>query len=140
MSVTLNPYVSFRNTAREAGEFYKSVFGGELTVSTFAEGGMVDDPEDADLVMHSALTTPNGLVLMIADTPKHMDVTQGGNIAVSLSGDDVEALTGYWNALMDGGSKLVELEKAPWGDYFGMGADKYGVDWLVNISGSETPA
>lgn len=136
MPTRLNPYLSFRDDAREAMEFYKSVFGGELTVSTFGEFGASDDPAEKDKVMHAQLESPGGLVLMGADTPNSMDYTRGDNISVSLSGDDDAELTGYWEKLSESGTVQEPLSKAPWGDSFGMCADKYGVNWLVNISGS----
>lgn len=136
--VTLNPYLNFRDNAREAMEFYHSVFGGELTSSTFADFGQADDPADADKIMHSQLEAENGLVLMAADTPSSMpDPGSGGPISISLSGDagDDAALRGYWQKLLDSGSEIVPLEVAPWGDAFGMCTDRYGITWLVNIGG-----
>lgn len=73
MATILNPYISFHTNAREAMEFYQSVFGGELTLSTFAEFGDMGVPADeANNIMHAQLTTPNGLTLMGADTPSTM--------------------------------------------------------------------
>ncbi|WP_022893774.1 VOC family protein [Agromyces subbeticus] len=138
--VTLNPYLNFRDNAREAMEFYHSVFGGELTSSTFADFGQADDPADADKIMHSQLEAENGLVLMGADTPSSMpDPGSSGPISVSLSGDagDDATLRGYWQKLLDSGSEIVPLEVAPWGDAFGMCTDRYGITWLVNIGGPE---
>ena len=134
--VNLNPYISFRDDAREAMTFYRSVFGGDLDVMTFADGGMPHDPAEADRVMHAQLEAPLGLVLMAADTPSGMEHSPGGNIAISLSGDDEPALTGYWDALSSDGTVHIALQKAPWGDSFGMCADRFGVRWMVNISGS----
>jgi PhnB protein len=88
--------------------------------------------------MHSVLTAPNGIVFMCSDTPSHMDYSPGNNISMSLSGDDETTLRGYWEKLLEGGELGVPLEKAPWGDSFGMLNDKFGIHWLVNISG--TPA
>jgi PhnB protein len=136
MPTRLNPYLSFRDNAREAMEFYRSVFGGELTVSTFGEFGASDDPAEKDKVMHSQLESPSGLVLMGADTPDSMDFTSGGNISVSLSGDDEDELTGFWQKLSDGGTVQEPLSKAPWGDSFGMCTDRFGINWLVNIAGT----
>jgi PhnB protein len=136
VTVLLNPYLNFRGQARAAIEFYQSVFGGELTISTFGDFQMSHDPAGADLVMHSQLTADNGFVLMVSDTPSDMDLTPGTNFGVSLSGDDEELLRGYWNKLVDGGTASVPLEKAPWGDSFGMCTDKFGTSWLVNISGA----
>lgn len=135
MTVRLNPYLSFGNVARQAMEFYQSVFGGELAVSTFADFGMSDDPSEADKVMHSMLEAPNGLVLMGADTPSNMEYIAPAGVSISLSGDDEAALRGYWEALSASGTVAEPLEVAPWGDAFGMCVDRYGVTWMVNIAG-----
>ena len=136
MTTRLNPYLSFRDNAREAMNFYQSVFGGELTLATFGEYGASEDPAEQDKIMHSQLETANGLTLMGADTPNSMDLTPGTNYAVSLSGEDESELRGYWDKLSAGGKLAMPLEKAPWGDTFGMCTDKFGVSWLVNIAGA----
>jgi PhnB protein len=129
----LNPYIAFADTAREALEFYRRVFGGELTLSTFGEAGGADGP-DADKIMHGQLETPAGYTLMVSDTPAGMERTVGTNISISLSGDDADELRGYFAALADGGVVTVALEKQMWGDEFGMCVDQFGVGWMVNIS------
>ncbi len=134
----LNPYISFRDTAKQAREFYQSVFGGQLTVSTFADFQASDDPAEKDRIMHSMLTTDGGLALMASDTPNRMDYTPGNNYSVSLSGDDEAELRGYWDTMSDGGTVAMPLERAPWGDTFGMCTDKFGVSWLVNIAGAQS--
>ncbi|MNL57020.1 hypothetical protein D3C87_1805530 [compost metagenome] len=134
MTVRLNPYINFRSSAREALTFYQSIFGGDLTLSTYAEGGMPHDPAEAGKIMHGQLTA-NDMTLMISDAPAGMPVADGSNISVSLSGDDEAALRGYWNGLVAGGKPVMPLEKAPWGDTFGMLVDKFGVSWMVNIAG-----
>jgi len=136
MPVTLNPYLNFRDNAREALEFYHSVFGGELNVSTFADFQSAHDPSENDLVMHGQLDGANGVTLMGADTPKDMDYRGISGVSISLSGDDDVALRGYWEKLSDGGNVLQPLEVAPWGDAFGMLVDRFGVSWLVNIAGA----
>jgi PhnB protein len=136
MGVQLNPYLGFRDSAKDAMEFYQSVFGGELVMSTFAEFNASEDPAEKDKIMHSQLTSPIGLALMGSDTPNAMDYTPGNNYSVSLSGDDEPVLRDYWDKLSDGGTITVPLNTAPWGDTFGMCVDKFGVAWLVNIAGS----
>jgi PhnB protein len=136
MATQLNPYLSFRDNAREAMDFYHSVFGGELTINTFEEFGASDDPAEGNKVMHSVISTDDGLSLMAADTPNHMDYSPGSSISISLSGDDDATLRGYWDKLSDGGTVAVPLEKAPWGDTFGMCTDRFGTAWLVNITGA----
>lgn len=135
MPTTLNPYLGFRDNAREAMTFYQSVFGGDLNMSTFGEYQASEDASENDKIMHAMLTAPNGLVLMGADTPNSMQLADGSNISISLSGDDETELRGYFDKLLDGGQIGVPMEKAPWGDIFGMLTDKYGVSWLVNVAG-----
>ncbi|KTR38985.1 3-demethylubiquinone-9 3-methyltransferase [Curtobacterium oceanosedimentum] len=136
MSVHLNPYIGFRDQAREALGFWHEVLGGELKTMTFAEGGMVQDPADAEKIMHGQLATPGGLLLMASDSPSSMPTPTESNVSVSLSGDDEDLLTGYWEGLADGATVIEPLTKAPWGDTFGMLTDRFGVTWLVNISGA----
>ena len=115
-------------------EFYHSVFGGDLTLSTFGEMHASEDPAEQDKIMHSVLTSSGGLVLMGSDTPQSRTFTPGGNGAVSLSGEDQAELRGYWDRLSDGGTILAPFERAPWGDLFGMCIDRFGVNWLVNVA------
>lgn len=133
MASTLNPYINFDGDARQAMEYYESIFGGKLTVNTFGEYGSPDSP-DADKIMHGMLITDTGFTLMGADVPTGMEFTPGGRITVSLSGDDADELRGYWDKLSAGGTVSVPLEKQMWGDEFGMCSDRFGVGWMVNIS------
>jgi PhnB protein len=136
MASRLNPYLSFRDNAREAMEFYQGVFGGKLDTTTFKEFDGPSDPADADKIMHGMLEAPNGMVLMGADAPTGMEHTTGSSISISLSGDDEAELRGFYDKLKEGGTETMPMAKAPWGDSFGMLRDKYGIDWLVNIAGS----
>lgn len=136
MPTRLNPYLSFRDNAKQALEFYRLVFGGELTLSTFGEMHASEDAAEQDKIMHGMLVSPSGLTLMGADVPNSMNYTPGDNFSISLSGDDERELRGYWDKLVDGATITAPLEKAPWGDTFGMCADKFSVNWLINIAGS----
>jgi PhnB protein len=107
-------------------------------MSTFGEYQASEDPAEQDKIMHAMLTTENGMVLMAADTPSSMDYTPGNNISLSLSGSEEPELRGYFEKLADGGTVAMPLERAPWGDTFGMCKDKFGVDWLVNIAPAAT--
>ena len=137
MTSRLNPYIGFANNAREAMEFYRDVFGGELTLSTYGEMGGAA-PGDENKIMHSQLETPAGFTVMGADTPAGMEHNPGTNIAISLSGDDGDALRGYWEKLSDGGTVSVPLEKQMWGDEFGMLVDRFGVAWMVDVVHPQT--
>jgi PhnB protein len=133
MASRLNPYISFDGNAREAMDFYKSVFGGTLTLNTYGEFGQPDAPV-ADKIMHGTLESELGFTLMGADTPPGTAHEPGNNITVSLSGDDGERLRDYWEKLSSGGTVSVPLEKQMWGDEFGQCVDQFGIAWMVNIS------
>ena len=137
MSTALNPYLGFRDNARPAMEFYRSVFGGELTLSTFGEFQASQDPAEQDKIMHGMLVADGGLTLMGADTPNSMSYTPGDNYSVSLSGDDEADLRRFWEGLSAEGTVTMPLGPSPWGDVFGMCTDKFGVSWLVNINTPE---
>jgi PhnB protein len=133
MPSRLNPYLSFDGDARAAMEFYVDVLGGSLTLSTYGEYGDPNAPE-ADRIMHGLLESRSGFTLMGADAPPGTTVNRGDDVALSLSGNEVDELRGYWERLSEGGTVSVPLEKQMWGDEFGMCVDRFGVRWMVNIS------
>jgi PhnB protein len=135
MQSKLNPYLSFRNNAREAMEFYSSVFGGELVMNTFKEFQVSQDPAEDDKIMHSMIEAENGITFMAADTPNSQAYQAGSNISMSLSGDNEAELRSYFEKLAAGGAVTQPLVEAPWGDSFGMCTDKFGVNWMVNVTG-----
>jgi PhnB protein len=131
--VKLSPYLFFSGNAKEAMDFYKGVFGGELTTSTYGEfkGSMPEGVGmDDDKLMHANLV---GEVNIMAGDSRNASA-EAKKIELSLSGTDDAKLKGYFEALADGGKITMPLEKAPWGDTFGMLTDKYSVAWMVNIS------
>jgi PhnB protein len=132
MASLLNPYLNFDGTARRALEFYREVFGGELTLSTFADLGMAEGA-DADKIMHGQLQTSNGYTIMGADVPGHMEYQAPAGFAVSISGDD-SALKDYFDKLSAGGTVTMAFAKQPWGDEFGMLTDQFGIQWMVDIA------
>jgi PhnB protein len=131
MQSKLNPYINFTGNTKEAMEFYHSVFGGTLTMTTYKEGGISSAPENADKIMHAMLIADNGMTIMGSDA---MEETTGTTISLSLSGDMSGELTSYYEKLSQGGSIMEPLKLAPWGDTFGMLTDKYGIRWMVNIA------
>ena len=131
--LTLNPYLTFRGEARSAMEFYREVFGGELSVDTFGSFGGTGDPADDDLVMHAQLETPQGFTLMAADAPASRADQAPGGFSVSISGDDEPAARGFWDALAAGGTVTLPLAPAPWGGLFGMVTDRFGTSWLISV-------
>jgi len=133
VATRLNPYLRFNGDAREALEFYHSIFGGELKTNTFGEFGMQDTPQ-ADQLMHGQLETELGYTIMASDTPPGMGFNPGDTITISLSGDE-EVLRTYFDALAEGGKVGTPLEKQMWGAEYGDLTDKFGVNWMVNLGG-----
>ncbi|MCI0406836.1 MAG: VOC family protein [candidate division Zixibacteria bacterium] len=137
MQSRLNPYLAFKDNAREAMEFYKSIFGGKLVMNTFKEFNASQDPGEDNKIMHAMLEAANGIIFMAADTPNGMAYRPGTNMSMALSGDNEAELTAYFEKLSAGGTTREPLAKAPWGDTFGMLTDKFGVEWMVNIAGKK---
>jgi PhnB protein len=133
MKTKLNPYVSFKNNAREAMEFYHTVFGGKLELHPFKEYGLSRDASEDDKIMHSMIEADNGIAFMAADTPNSMEYTPGSSVSMSLSGDDEAELRDYFEKLSAGGTVTMPLSKAEWGDIFGMCVDPFGISWMIDI-------
>jgi PhnB protein len=138
MTTKLNPYLNFRNNARAAMEYYHSIFGGDLRMQTFKEFNASQDPSEDSLIMHASLELDgdNCMTIMASDTPARMEFHPGTNVSMSLTGDmDNEAqLKTYFGKLASGGQVTMPLEKATWGDTFGMCTDKFGINWMVDIA------
>ncbi len=137
MHTRLNPYLGFRDSARQAMEFYKTVFGGNLTLNTYGDSHASQDPTEQNKIMHAMLETDNGIVFMASDAPNDMELDEGASISMSLSGDNEAELRGYWDKLSEGANVTMPLEKAPWGDTFGMLTDTFGTKWMVNITATK---
>jgi PhnB protein len=135
-NVSLDPYMFFNGNAREAMEFYKNVFGCELTISTFGDmgGSMPGMEEMKDKVMH-AMLSGGDVELMASDSREASE--RAAKIELSLSGDDEQKLKSYFEKLSEGGKVKSPLKKEAWGDTFGQLSDKYGFDWMVNISSAK---
>lgn len=131
MGSQLNPCIGFNGNARQAMEFYRDVFGGDLEMGTYAAFGSTDAP--ADKIMHSRLDTPDGYTLMGWDVREKMPFHAGNNVAVFLDGDDA-GLRGHFERLSAGGTVTLPLEKQSWGDVAGSLVDRFGITWMVNIT------
>ncbi|MDO5644699.1 MAG: VOC family protein [Dermabacter sp.] len=147
MSVELRAYINFEGTTREAMEYYQSVFGGELMVTTFGEAhAQPADSPSATKVMNSQLST-DLFTLMAADiieeTP--FEVRVGNNFNLALVGDsaaDLEAIAPRFEALAKDANPdtYMPLSRVMWGDVFGGLQDRFGVSWMVNVSVPEGEA
>ncbi len=136
--ISLNPYIFFDGQAEEAMEFYKKVFGGELTIQKMSEvpeeARQAAINPDPNRVMHASLD--GGMVkLMASDSAKASQ--KAAKIELSLNGSNAVMLREVYKALSEGGEATMPLAKQFWGDEFGMLTDKFGVDWMVNIEGSK---
>lgn len=133
---TLNPYLNFNSNTRDAMRFYQSVLGGQLSMQTFGEAGMAKTDSEKDLIIH-ALLKSGEIVIMASEGHPGEEVKFGDNINLSISGSDEETLTKYFNGLAEGGKVNMPLAKQFWGDTFGMLTDKFGVQWMVNITSEQ---
>lgn len=133
MKPTLVPYLNFDGpVTAEAMNFYKSIFGGELTIQTFGDAGMAQNDEEKNYVMHAVLQTPE-VTFMASSGRPGTKIVFGDSVTMSLVGEDEQKLTGWFNKLAVGGKITMKLEKQFWGDVFGMLTDKFGIQWMVNI-------
>ncbi len=137
-NISLEPYLFFKGNAKEALEFYKDVFGGELTMSRLGDSPkevleqMKVDESRYDEIMHASLKGP--VNLMGSDSQAASD--HSAKVELSLGGTDEKEMRAIFDKLADGGKVRMPLSKQFWGDTFGMLTDKYGVDWMVNIGSS----
>ena len=137
-AVKLNPHLFFGGNCREAMEFYKQVFGGELVLTPYGEGPAeahkdpkANSEEMKTKIMFSKLS--GDIVLSASDNPHNTDARNTGQFSLSLEGNDALRLTGYFTKLSEKGQITAPMTKQFWGDTFGMVTDQYGIDWMINI-------
>lgn len=118
---------------KEAMEFYKSIFGGDLITQTFGEAGQAKNDAEKDFLIHGELKTKE-FTFYASDGNEEHKVTPGNSVHLCLGGDEEEQLTKYFNALSEGGNIDMPLAKQFWGDTYGQLTDKYGIHWMVNIA------
>jgi PhnB protein len=135
----INPYINFNGNAEEAFTFYKSVFGGEFTrVARFKDMASSDfkvSESEANKIMHIALPIgPN--TLMGNDVPEIMGRTNENEnrSKISINVDSKEEADRLFNGLSEGGTVEFPMSDSPWGSYFGMFRDKYGIEWMVDYA------
>ena len=140
----INPYIHFNGNAEEAFTFYKSVFGGQFAmVSRFKDMSTAEHPvaeNEANKIMHIALPIGKHSVLMGSDTPEFMgrQNEQENRSKISISVESKEEADLIFNGLSAGAQVEMPLEDSPWGSYFGMLRDKYGIEWMVDFDQSKS--
>ena len=136
----INPYIHFNGNAEEAFTFYKSVFGGEFAmISRFKDLSIPEHPvseKEAEKIMHIALPIDKNSLLMGSDTPEFMGKhnENENRSKISISAESKEEADQLFNGLSSGGNVEMPIEDSPWGSYFGMFRDKYGIEWMVDFN------
>ena len=137
--VQINPYIHFNGNAEEAFTFYKSIFGGEFAmISRFKDMSIPELPiseNEANKIMHIALPIGKSSVLMGSDTPEFMGKhnENENRSKISISAESKEEAEQLFNGLSAGGKVEMPIADSPWGSYFGMFRDKYGIEWMVDF-------
>ena len=135
----INPYIHFNGNAEEAFNFYKSVFGGEFAlIVRFKDMEMGEYPiseKEAEKIIHIALPIGTKSVLMGSDTPEFMGKHNENETRskISISAESKEEADHIFNGLSAGGQVEMPIADSPWGSYFGMFRDKYGIEWMVDF-------
>ena len=133
--ISLEPYIFFKGNAKDAMEFYKGVFGGELTTSRLGDSPketlehMKIDEARYDELMHASLKGP--VNIMASDSQNASP--EAKKVTLSLGGTDEAEMRKIFDKLSEGGKVMQPLEKMFWGDIFGSLTDKYGIEWMMNI-------
>lgn len=141
MAIAITPHLNFRGTARDALEFYRSVFGGELAVVTHAQVYGTTDPAEAHLVSWGQVESDAGFRIMAFDVPAATQLDAGTNaFFVSARGTDVAELESYWAKLAEGAEIRVPLAEAAWSPRYGMLVDRFGVTWVLDLAAAGAPA
>ena len=134
MSVNVTPHLNFRGDARSALEFYQAVFGGQLTLISYADAGAVTDPAEADQIMWGQVASDAGVRVMAYDVPGHTSWEPGViPVFVSVRGVDADEITRYWNGLADGANIVAPLAPAQWAPLYGMLTDRFGITWVLDV-------
>lgn len=137
----INPYLSFNGNCEEAFNFYKSIFGGEFpTLMRFKDepSGKTKSGSEAEKIMHVSLPIGRGTVLMGSDWPKEFGkIIIGNNFSISISTESKSETDRIFNALSAGGKVTMPMNDTFWGSYFGMFADKFGIQWMVSFDSNQ---
>ncbi len=136
---SINPHINFNGNAEEAFTFYKSVFGGEFTkIIRFKDLASTEfkiDEKEENKIMHITLPIGKNSMLMANDVPEFMGKTNENEnrSKIVISAESKEEADKLFNGLSKDGNIEVPITDSPWGSYFGMFRDKYGIEWMVNF-------
>ncbi len=149
MSITTTAHLNFRGNAREALEFYQSVFGGEIMVITYGDFGMPKGLPDAGKVVWGQVAAADGFRVMAYDVPgqtvaggasQHSTRRENGMTLtgepffLSVRGETVEEVGALWEKLADGATVVEAYGPAQWAPAFGMLTDRFGITWILDVA------
>lgn len=141
MSITTTTHLNFRGDARAALAFYRDVFGGELTILTYADMGNGDDPATADHVVWGQVVADNGFRVMAYDVHPFLEWDRGIDpFFVSVRGDDADELQRLWGGLAEGATVRQPLEPSAWAPLYGQLTDRFGVTWVLDVAAVHSAA
>lgn len=147
MTITTTTHLNFHGEARAALGFYHSVFGGDIALTTYAQLGMPAGLPGSEHIVFGRVDSADGLHLMAYDSPG--DPAPGAALPtrrengmtlttepcfISVRGDSLAAITGYWEGLAEGGSIVEPLAASAWSAGFGMLTDRFGVTWVLDVA------
>jgi len=136
---SINPYIHFNGNAEEAFTFYKSVFGGDFAqIVRFKDMNFEGAPnleKEAEKIMHIALPIGKHSILMGSDTPEQLGKhnERENRSKISISAESKEEADHVFNGLSKGGEIEMPITDSPWGSYFGMFRDKFGIEWMIGF-------
>lgn len=155
MSVNAVTHLNFWGNARQALEFYSSVFAGNIVIVTYADFGAPKDSPNADKVVWGQVVADNGFRVMAYDVPspdqphqpnhastyrEHgMTITQA-TFFISLRGENSDEISTLWEKLSEGATIIEPIAQAQWAPLFGMLTDRFGVTWVVDVANPHDPA
>ncbi|WP_410539416.1 VOC family protein [Streptomyces sp. KL2] len=141
MSIKTVAHVNLRGNAREALEFYRSVFGGDLVAVTYADIQAVTEPKEADQLSWGQVTSPAGFHIMAFDVPSALPYDQGvSSYFVSVRGTDADEISRYWHKLREGATIVSGLAPSAWAPLYGMLTDRFGVTWTLDVATEYVPS
>lgn len=149
MTLTTTTHLNFRGTAREALDFYRSVFGGTVTAATYGQFGLPEGTPGFDKLVFGQLDAPGGIRLMAYDIPGEDDTDPAATAGTttrengatitdrtffqSLRSDSLDELQSSWDALAEGATVIEPLAASAWSPGFGMLTDRFGVTWVLDV-------
>lgn len=155
MTIQATTHLNFRGDARQALEFYQSVFGGHTVINTYADFGMPADVPGADKVVFGLVVADNGFRVMAYDIPgqtggsivgggvtrrEHHTTITDQPVFIAIGADSLEELQGFWGALAAGAVIVEPLASTAWSAGFGMLTDRFGVTWTASVNTPRAPA